>query len=478
VAFKFKPASVFQLILIAFALVTLPLIFVVGTATVSVGRLSNQGQHAILNAARTVQLSRTLVEQLTDMERNARQYGVLQDPALYKLYAKRHKEFNDTAQKFANLKLAAPLRDKLDELTVRERAVFAQFSQHKPGSKRSREALGQFDDLSRLARSILADSSAEIGSEVGNMQQAAGQLKKTLGWQAATVVPAVIVVAIISIVLIARPISATEAAIRRLGAGDLEKEIHVHGPKDLEDLGHRLDWLRQRFKELEAHRIRFLQHVSHDLKTPLTAIREGAQLLTDQVLGELNGEQQEVAEILRTNSLRLQERIEDLLNFSANRQAVLPVEQRPIALQKLVDDAVAAQRVALRGKELAVHVKLQKARVVAEREKLRVVIDNLLSNAIKYSPHGGIIGVRLKRRRKQAVLTVEDQGPGISEADRERIFEAYYQGDAVYVSHVKGTGLGLAIAREYTRAQAGDIKVLDANKPGAHLEVTLPLTEA
>jgi two-component system sensor histidine kinase GlrK len=102
------------------------------------------------------------------------------------------------------------------------------------------------------------------------------------------------------------------------------------------------------------------------------------------------------------------------------------------------------------------------------------VIDNLLSNAIKFSPPGGTIKVQLRKRGADAVVDVMDEGPGIPDADRGRIFEPFFQGNTEYTGPVKGTGLGLAIVQEYVNAHGGSIEIIDDGNPGAHLRVILP----
>src|SRR5438046_1812442 len=96
---------------------------------------------------------------------------------------------------------------------------------------------------------------------------------------------------------ISRPIAALDASIRQLGGADFSREITVRGPEDLQSLGERLDWLRRRLAELEAEKNRFLRHLSHELKTPLTVLREGAELLNDQVGGPLALPQRQVVAI-------------------------------------------------------------------------------------------------------------------------------------------------------------------------------------
>src|SRR5690606_2987690 len=119
--------------------------------------------------------------------------------------------------------------------------------------------------------------------------------------------------------LIAQPIRQVAHAIRRLGSGNFDDPISVSGPKDLQYLGHQLDWLRLRLTDLEQQKAKFLQHISHELKTPLTAIRESVDLLADGVVGPLNEQQSEIAGILRSNARQLQALIEDLLSFGTSQ---------------------------------------------------------------------------------------------------------------------------------------------------------------
>ena len=119
--------------------------------------------------------------------------------------------------------------------------------------------------------------------------------------------------------LIARPIRQLDLAIRQMGSADFTHAIKVTGPQDLRYVGQRLEWLRGRLSELEQQQAQFLRHVSHELKTPLTAVREGAELLRDDVGGKLTPEQRDIVRIVRDNTLSLQQLIEDLLAYQQTR---------------------------------------------------------------------------------------------------------------------------------------------------------------
>ncbi|HET7570989.1 MAG TPA: HAMP domain-containing sensor histidine kinase [Gammaproteobacteria bacterium] len=466
--------SILQLTLAAFILVTLPLAIGLIVATTSVRQLADQGQQAVHTAADTVRYSQLLVEDLTGMERSARQYSVLHDPTLYRIYLRRHRAFLETSADFGRLDLNPGMRRQLDTLALGELSIYYNFNSHAPISATSRTALAQFVPLHRLARKLLAAGTHSVGTEVHKMQAAANRLDHKLDWFVIILVPLVLLVAALAVVLISRPIHAIDDAIKRLGDGGLDRPVAIRGPRDLVELGRRLDWLRNRLNELEQHRVKFLQHISHELKTPLTAIREGTQLLTDEVTGPLNPEQREVADILHASGLQLQKRIEDLLNFSSLEDAGSGAPQ-PVQLDRVVARVVGEQRVAIKARQLAVVPDLEPATVVGDPERIRLVVENLFMNAVKYSPERGTIRFHLRRRENMIVLDVEDQGPGVAPAEREKVFEAFYQGrPPENAGHVKGTGLGLAIAREYLRACQGTIEIIDA-AAGAHFRVTLPV---
>ena len=132
-----------------------------------------------------------------------------------------------------------------------------------------------------------------------------------------------------------------------MGQGELSKVIRVDGPQDLVYFGERLDWMRRR---LLKRGTRFLQHVSHERKTPLTAMREGADLLAEGVVGELTEEQQRIARILHNNSVQLQRRIEDLLNYSALQAEKAALVKQKANLTKVLDAVLQDQNLIIMSK--------------------------------------------------------------------------------------------------------------------------------
>jgi two-component system sensor histidine kinase GlrK len=293
--------------------------------------------------------------------------------------------------------------------------------------------------------------------------------------EAIALVPVAFILSMLFAVLITRPIKQVDRAIRYLGDGNFSEIPVVRGPRDLEQLGERLNWLRDRLLELEREKTKFLQHVSHELKTPLTAIRESAELMNEQVVGDLNNQQREIVEILRDNSIQLQKLIEDLLNFSILRSRASGMSYNRVEMKKVIEDVLDDHKVALMSRNVNLQKSLKPVNVEGDREKLRILVDNLVSNAIKYSPDDSPLWVKLYEMNKRAFIEVTDSGPGIPDTERDRVFEAFYQGKPAEKGHISGTGLGLSIAREYAHAHGGDISVVKSREAGACLQVVLPL---
>ncbi len=471
----YRPKSILRLLLTGFVLVILPLIVALVHAIYSVDQLVAQGQRALFATVRATQSSQVLVESITDMERNARQYKVLGDIALLGVYQDNHQIFVDTVNRLVEINLPVVQQQRLDQIILIEDAINDVLTSVPHGTPETAAALGRFEELVGEADTMLADNRKLVESEVARLEANGTRVQRSLVVQAMALVPGALILAAIFTLLITRPIRQMDRAIRRLGDGDFSKTADIVGPRDLEQLGERLDWMRTRLLEVDQEKTRFLHHISHELKTPLTAIREGAELLNEKAVGNLNAQQIEITAILRDNTIQLQKLIVDLLDFNIATSRTTQLHVERISLNLLIESVMADHRVATLARQLVLDVSLQPVNMNGDRAKLQTLVDNLLSNAIKFSPEGGRLRVRLQRQGEQAVLEVADSGPGIPEEERRRIFDAFYQGSHSANAHVRGTGLGLSIAREYAQAHGGYIEVIDSEDEGACLRAVLPV---
>ena len=474
---RLGPTTVVQGIFIAFGVVTLPLAAVVVTAVLQVDSLDERGWKAVVNAEQTTKAAQELVDFTNGMERSAKQYLVLGDRELFDRYLNGRDQSKRRADLIAWLDNRGPLAAAVDDFLEKENTLYHELknvaAKEERPEKNTPALEAAFAELSAAARRIAELSSEKIWSEANVMSSDASELKELLLWQAATVIPLTFVLAVIFTVIINRPLRQIERVIRHIGDGKLADRIEVHGPKDLEELGERLDWLRNRLADLEAQKSAFLRHVSHELKTPLTAIREGAELLADERIGERVNERPEIIRIIKESSIQLQQLIENLLKVSEGGNPVSPPKRQIATIHKLIHKVLSDHKLVLGSKAIKIDYDAPRIKLRADRERLRIIFDNLLSNAIKFSPPGGTIRIKTGIDDESVIVEFIDDGPGIDPDERDRVLEPFYQGRAMFSGHVKGTGLGLAIASEYARSHGGAIEIIERDG-GGHVRVRIP----
>ena len=476
---RFYPRSFLALLLGGFTLVILPLVGALAYSAWNTERLAGKSRTAVFNASQAARASRSLVDRIAAIERVAQQMALLNDAELAVDYGRVHRSFKQLADEIAQLPLDTAQADALNVTVQHEQALYETLTS---GTERlnPKEIGARLDLLIDSARDVLAINNRVVDREVERLRLSAEHVQRNIILLLIFSTAVALTIALALTRYIARPITEIDAAIRQLGGADFSRPISVRGPEDLRYLGRRLDWLRRRLDEFETQKNRFLRHVSHELKTPLTALREGAELLNDQVAGPLAPPQRQVVGIMRDNSVKLQRLIEELLDYQRALHAAASLEVKSVSLEALVHESVRPHELAAQAKGLKLVVEAHGGTVEADPEKLRSIIDNLVSNAVKFTPAGGAITVSARAVAGEAILEVHDTGPGVPAEERESIFNLFFRGrtkaDGSTV-RVKGSGLGLAIARELVEAHGGRIAVVGEGA-GGHFRVTLPRRSA
>jgi len=465
------PRSFLGLCLASFILVAVPLVAALAYSAWHSERLADRSRSAVFNASQAARASRTLVNRISSLERLA----TLDAPGFDADLGRVHASFRQVAHELLQLPLEEDQRAALQTTLDREQALYelltAPRREHGGADRRHVAALAA--DLAENASEVLAISTRVADREVERLRADAESVQRQLVLLVIFSTAVALGLALALTRHIARPIAELDGAIRQLGAADFERPIAVRGPEDLKTLGERLDWLRRRLVELEDEKNRFLRHLSHELKTPLTALREGAELLHDEVGGKLSDPQRRVAGIMKDNSIKLQRLIEELLDYQRALHAAAALQVKPVSLKSLIQEAMRSHELAAQAKGLHIAIDAQAATVVADPEKLRSVVDNLIGNAVKFTPSGGSVSVLARSSGDQALIDVIDSGPGVPAEERDSIFDSFFRGRAKASARVEGSGLGLAIAREFVEAHGGSIRLL-AEERGAHFRVALP----
>ena len=472
-----RPRTLLGLILLGLALVTLPLLLAVANAMLELGQLTGDSEAVVSDSATATLENQRIAGLLTDMERNARQFLVLQDQGLLDVYTGAQETLEQSMSLLSELPQDADTAAGLERLRSTSRIVHARLTG--PASTgASEEVVSSFRVMSSAAGAVSRGMRVLISERLIRLQESTRAAQETLAWQSAALLPGILALVVFFALLVGRPMRQIDRAIRALGEGEFEHPIDVTGPRDIETLGRQLEWLRDRLRESSEEKNKFLRHMSHELKTPLANIREGTDLLLDGTVGKLDNQQQEVTGILRDNGVKLQKLIENLLTFSAWQTKTAALEVSEFELKPLVFSTLSQHRLAISNKKIKLQLEVSPISIRADEGKLRLVLENLVSNAIKFTPDGGVIHVAAQFTGSVLVIDVADSGPGIAEEDRGRIFEAFYQGRRLQGGPVGGTGIGLSVVSECVQAHGGTVKLVDEQWSGAHFRVHLPLPSA
>ena len=471
--FSFYPRSLTQLMSAGLLGLVLLLVAALAIAGLYVEKATSKGQQAVIFSTEAVRHSLTLSELLKDMERSARIYQVLGNESLLANYAQLRQKLNDTAAELVTLEFDSKIKNTISMLLQKEKQGFAELATNGPGADQAANTVEIFAELRDIAATLIAHNSLSIETRVKEMKDTAAKTRRTLFWEAGVALALVIATALWIIPPLSRYIRDLDQSLVQIGNGNLDKHISLKGPKDIRELGARLEWLRQQLQQLESRKQHFLQHFSHELKTPLASLREGTSLLSEGVMGELNNDQREIAVILQRNCLNLQQQIDDLLTYSVSMQPFQSFNYQKLQLDEQILGVTREQQLQIRAKDISLITALDKVSIYADTAQITTVLDNLISNAVKFSPSGGRINIELRTDGQWAVIDVADEGPGISDSEHDRIFEAFYKSPSTMNENAEGSGLGLSIAKQYSNAHGGNIEVINTHK-GARLRLTLP----
>ncbi|MEO8655445.1 MAG: histidine kinase dimerization/phospho-acceptor domain-containing protein, partial [Ramlibacter sp.] len=373
-----------QLLLVAFMLIAALL---AGTALHAVFILDSLMAQSSQEAARALELhgaAQSLSGRTAAMERAARQSLVLNDLVLRRRFGEETRAARETLQQMASKGLAPE-----EVVTWQQRTDAVAELLDGPGAtalERERLVAAEFRELDAVNARITGHIQKLIEDRNTALVSQLDASRTRLTQQVAAAIALSVVLAVGFGLWLARPFRRLERAIVELGENRLAGPINIGGPSDVRGVSQQLEWLRLRLTELDADKARFLRHVSHELKTPLAALREGVALLEDGVAGKLNMSQNEVVGILRQNTLALQGQIEALLRFNAAAFEARQLNRKKTDLLALLQEQVDAQRLQWQARQLSVQVQGGPVLLAVDPDKLGAAIANLLSNAIRFSP--------------------------------------------------------------------------------------------
>ena len=354
-----------------------------------------------------------------------------------------------------------PSRAALDVLGYRRPSLFLAASQDDP-------------DRIYTARSVTTAAGdplavIEVSRDVGANASFLSALRLVVAGSGAIALLAALVGSLFLARYIARPLRQMESATGAIAGGDFERRIPVTSEDEIGRLARSINRMARDLARLEAARREFIAKISHDLRTPLTAIKGFVVNLQDTAPAEV----QSTLATMDQQTDRLIRLVNDLLTLSRLQRGELQLQAEPVDLVSVVRSAatLASSKAHRLGVNLSMDLPGELPLASADADRLQQVVVNLLDNAVRFTPPGGAVQVRLFAEGHSAVLRVLDEGPGLTGEEAARAFEPYHRGPE------GGAGLGLTIVREIVAAHGGQSWLVARPEGGAEAGFSLPISK-
>jgi len=439
--------------------VVAPLCVAIFYTVETLDELARQSQTVNQQTITLTRSSQRFESSLFDLERRARQYMALGDADLLALFVRERQQLLFTLEQ-VDATLAGVQSDAAEAVRLSGQQLNTILQSLPESGAEVKSSLLLFSQLAEVSAEFQTLVLDYVDQQLAGLAQHANDIRRSLMLMVALLAVLTFTFSIMLIYWINTPIRQIRKQIRKLGSGNMSQPIRVTGPAEMQQLGEQLEWLRVRLDEVEQEKLQFLRHMSHELKTPLASLREGADLMAEGVVGELQQKQREVVEIIQANSRELQRLIENLLDYNqmVHSQAL---QIQPHSLNSLWQDLMATYQMTIERKGLQISCGGDVEAWPVDETKFRAVLDNLLSNAVNYTPPLGCIDISWHSVEDNAggmlIMDVANSGEPILSAEQTKIFEPFYQGASSRSGPIKGSGIGLSVARECMQAHGGNL---------------------
>ena len=482
---KFKNIlSLKALIVLGFVIAVIPLFLAVMYAAFGMRETSALGRTINYQVFEQTKAIRLMLQKTADIERKARLFVLLSDPALRQPYEQQSYEstrasFKQALSELLKLHIANKIALLVNELSEKENLIYQQIISSANENNLKLPVDEAFQGLRESSANLSREFESHVDHEFNELRQQSESLEQGLLIKGAVLLAISFIFIAILLAVLSRSMRKLDASIRRLGSGELEEPIDISGPSDMRYLGNRLEWLRTHLMELEVSKQQFMHNVAREIDLPLESIREAAELLVNEVDEEPNSARQEVSRLLCDNVDKLRTVSEELVRYSQINSKSEANRKKTVNMKVLLESVIDDFQTHLLAKSISLKMLVRPVDISGIHEQLRNIIEQLMSNAVKYSPVGGEIRIMLRDSGTQMELEVEDEGPGIEPDERSHVFEPFFRGKTAQGDEcVEGSGLGLAIVKEYVANHQGKVDIIDSRQDqhGARIRVQLPLT--
>ncbi len=476
--------SLKSLIILGFVIAVIPLFLAVMYAAFGMRETSALGRTINSQVFEQTNTIRLVLQKASDIERKARLFVLLSDPALRQPYERESYEsarasFKQALSDLLKLNVDNKIALLVNELSEKENLIYQQIIGSATENTLGLPVDEAFQGLRESSNTLSREFESHVDHEFSELRHQSESLEQGLLIKGAVLLLISFIFIVALLAILSRSMRQLDAAIRRLGSGELEQPIAVTGPADLRYLGNLLEWLRTHLMELEVSKQQFMHNVAREIDVPLQSLSEGVELLISESNESANGPRQDVARNLSAHVEKLKTVSEELVRYSQINAKPEMNRKKTVNMKDLLESVIEDFQTPLQTKSITLKKLVRPIEISGIHEQLRNIIEQLLSNAVKYSPAGGEIRIMLRDSGTQMELEVEDEGPGIEPNERAHVFEPFFRGKAApFDEGVEGPGLGLAIVKEYVANHQGKVEIIDPrqDQPGARIRVQIPLS--
>ncbi|MCF6157269.1 MAG: HAMP domain-containing protein [wastewater metagenome] len=448
--------------------------------------------------------SEKLIDNLLEQVRNEKKYIITNDIAFLNLFHKKKNEFFDrlkfleesvTKEEKILINKIKEWYDKYIEMVSKEFILVGKDKIIPPSTRYEDEKKNILEQITKSINEIILSQQAILIKKIEQLQIT---VHKSTQISLSLILAAILFGTLFSYFFtrsICLPIKILKDATVRISQGDLDHRIKTPSMDEIGTLGAAFNQMCDRLKELDLMKSEFISNISHNLKTPLTAIREANELMLDEVAGQVSESQIKLLNIMKESTYRLSMMINDILDISRVEAGLMRYNFQYANIDHIIRKSISELSFLAERKNISFNYTDSASipEVLLDRVKIAQVIDNIFSNAIKFTPLGGTItikateikgsdfshnmrgGNQINTVRSLVQISISDTGIGIPVEYHKKIFDKFQQVDTKGKSSMKGTGLGLFIARQIIVDHGGDIWVENnRGENGITFHFTLP----
>jgi signal transduction histidine kinase len=441
---------------------------------------------------RAREIERSVVDLLLSMERNRKKYVLLGKPEYKAHFDEDSEQFRHELARLGALGLSPQEKRAWKRLQAR----FEEYLKNDPSlaSKDATPDKGISEPPLTEVHDLLRLNQDRMGLRIEQMNRLEEKTIQVGVLWATLSLLATGLLAFFLIRSITRPIEILQKATRKIAEGKFAHRVDLPTHDELGDLAEAFNEMAYQLKRLDDMKAHFVAIVSHDLKTPLTSMREAVDLLLEEAVGPLSPKQRRLLEINAGGIQKLAEFVDDMLNLTRMEAGLVPLNQTWFDLQHLVEERLDAFYLLAERKQIRLsvtHLPDPLPHMVGDPGRLEQVLANLLNNAIHFTPCGGTIHVKVEcvskkdlpllakkdprgdKTKRWLKFSISDMGEGIPKEEWNRVFDKFYQIRKAS-NQSTGSGLGLAIAKYIVEGHQGSIWIESSSRKGTTFVFVLP----